>query len=165
MSTFEKSSKVSGSDRTSWSRFPTATQHLNQHLNSYVLHKSCWCWHTSPTSLIDTYLILKISKSKIHKWRSVTFAKVDTECTFFLLFIIVSSRSATDSPTDQDLWPFTFSSPMALDYERGEGYSEKFKRLADNILFKLFLKYEIHSSQRKHKYSIKRCSPLWLFNY
>jgi hypothetical protein len=47
------------------------------------------------------------------------------------------------------------------DRERDRQRSEKFKRLTDNILFKLFLKYEIHSSQRKHKYphSIKRCSP------
>lgn len=45
---------------------------------------------------------------------AITFAKIDTECTFFLLFTRLSTRSATDSPTDQDLWPFTLNSSMAL---------------------------------------------------
>lgn len=48
---------------------------------------------------------------------AITFAKVDTECTFFLSFTILSTRSATDNPTDQDLWPFTRNSSMALGYK------------------------------------------------
>lgn len=49
---------------------------------------------------------------------AITFAKTDTECTFFLSFTILSSRSATDSPTDHDLWPFTLNSSMALGYKK-----------------------------------------------
>lgn len=48
---------------------------------------------------------------------AITFAKIDTECTFFLSFTILSTRSATDSPTDQDLWPLTRNSSMALGYQ------------------------------------------------
>lgn len=49
-----------------------------------------------------------------------TFARVDTEWTFLLSFSILSVKSATESPTDQDLRPFPFRTSIAL-YKPGKG--------------------------------------------
>lgn len=78
-------------------------------------------WTTVLLFLYYYYEILKYETMRI----TVTFAKIDTECTFFLLFTTLSTRSATDSPTDQDLWPFTRNSSMALSYKKQTNKQKK----------------------------------------
>lgn len=153
-SSFSKSSCSWGSGQQPWSHFPSkhlyfevkqSTYNIGFRLTQQLVYssfglelkvvvgrkswKQCYFW----TEAIQ-YKYHNYSANQKILNNPFTFAKVDTEWTFLLSFSILSVKSATESPTDQDLWPFPFRISIALHKpQKGEKTMFRFS------LFKLLL--------------------------